>query len=82
MRGESKINNSHPLIAASNCLSAGGMGTTNCLAEVLLLREGLCSCCEKACEVHGESKINNNHPLIAASECLSAGGMGTTKLLG
>ena len=33
-----QIDNNHPLIAASGCLSAGGVGTTNCL----------CSCCEKA----------------------------------
>ena len=37
VRGGSKINNSHPLINACKCLSAGGMGTTTCLAEMLLL---------------------------------------------
>ena len=33
----STIDNNHPLISVSNCLNAGGMGTTNCIAEMLLL---------------------------------------------
>jgi hypothetical protein len=37
VRDESKMNNNHPINATSNCLSAGGMGTTNCLAVMLLL---------------------------------------------